>query len=521
MKTQSRITATLPSIPAVALRLLGILSDPDAPTAEIVDLVQTDPAITAKILRAANSPFFGGGRNIDSLDRAVVWMGRHAITCMALSFSLSEKARDGGALNGYYKEYWLQSVIHALAMECLARRVDPSSSSAAFVAGLLMDIGRLALLQTHSSIYTSLLDASRSGTPSLVNLEQDELGTTHAEISAELLTAWSLPEAMVAVAKYHELPAQELVQRGEQVYFPQIAAANVAAATADFLSGANPMESFQRLEFLTSKLYQFSEAQLHEYLDSVSERLQATSQLLSADISEMPSTTELLAYATEQLSALSLQSLAKSTPSPDELQELRAKLYELEKRSCLDPLTAVYNRSYFDGRLGQRIRQRDEQSAGMGILFGDIDKFKRVNDTFGHAAGDAVLKAVAAAMRSCVRNTDVVARYGGEEFVVLAESSDPQVLTRLAERIRQKLAETTIHFGAQDIKVTISLGGVFVAAAHVDNEAPHQTRILAMADEAMYECKRRGGDTVAIKILASHGKVPRERHGSAVELTPA
>lgn len=515
MDKKQCLTVKLPSIPAVAMRLLGMISDPDLPTAEIVNLVQTDPAITANILKAANSPVFGAGKSIDSLHRAVVWLGRQAVSCLALTFSLSEKAREGGALNGHYKDYWLRSVIHALAMEFLGKRGFLASSGGLFVAGLLMDLGRLALLQNQASDYSTLLDESRLPGRRLVDLEQARLGTTHPDVSAELLAAWSLPDAIVAVARNHELlPGQVLDQRGIE-HFPQIAAANVAAATADFLCGVNPMESFQRLEFLTSKLYSFSQIEMREYLDGVKERLHASSGLLSADTSGMPSTTELLARAMEQLSVLSLQSIAqlqavagRATPSGDEIQELRMKLYELEKSSCRDALTGVYKRDYFEGRLTQRLRQSDGQPVTLGILFGDVDKFKRINDTCGHAAGDAVLIAVATVLQSCVRNTDVVARYGGDEFVILAESPDPTFLEKLAERIHQQLASTTVRAGTEEIRVAMSLGGAFISIVPNERQLAQPLRLVALADEAMYECKRRGGNAVTIKVHAADVQRP-------------
>jgi diguanylate cyclase (GGDEF)-like protein len=510
------------------MRLLGILSDSDAPTEEIVKLIQTDPAITAKILKVANSPLYGGGRRVDSLDLAVLLMGRNSIACLALSFSLSETARQGGALNRYYREYWRRSVIHALAMECLARHVDHSSCSAWFVAGLLMDIGQLTLLQSDASRYAALLDASRVGSSSLVELEQNELGTTHTEIAATLLTDWSLPEAVVAVAKYHELAPDETVRGREREYFAQIVGATVAVATADFLCGATPMESFRRLAFLFSSVCGLPERQLQEYLDGVNERLRAMSDLLSADVSDLPSTAELLACATEQLSALALQSLVpfgaggeRTTVSTNDICELRARLYELEQASCLDALTGLYDRAYFDLRLRQRLRHLETHPVALGILLGDLDKFKRINDTYGHEAGDEVLRAAARVMQLCVRSTDVVARYGGEEFVILADAPDRECLHELAERIRHRLADTTVRFGKHDIKLTISLGGVFVGAVPPRQHATNPANLVAMADKSMYESKWRGGDAVSIAVVGSRGAGDVSPDGGPKSLVPS
>ena len=499
----------LPTIPAVAIRLLEMLSDPGIPTSEIVTLVQADPAITAKILKAANSPFYSGGRKIDSLDRAVIWIGRHAVTCLALSFSLSENAHAGGPLKKYFKDYWLQSVIQALSMETLAKRFEAGSRGSAFVSGLLMDIGRLTMLQHQSPQYLPVLDEARLGHRRLIDIEAEALPKTHADLTAELLTAWSLPEGMVAVAKHHELPPDQLLELHEHECFDQIAAANIAAATGEFLCGINPMESLRRLECLTTELYKFSGGQLDEYLEAVNQRLHETSDLFDTDTSEMPSTAELLAYAMEQLAELSLQSQTPTqaaegqSPAPSETQDLRAKVYELEKRTCVDALTEAYNREYFNGRLAQRLRQVPEKPITIALLFGDIDKFKRINDTYGHLVGDEVLKAVSQAIRDCVRNNDVVARYGGEEFVVLIDYSNPDVLLKVADRIRNKVANLKIRSGEHEIPVTISLGGVFVSAVPADHEANYPDYLVEVADKSMYEVKRRGGNAVSIKDVSA------------------
>jgi two-component system, cell cycle response regulator len=186
----------IPTIPAVAMRLLDAISDPEVPIPKLVDIIKADPGITAKLLKAANSPFYGGGRKIDSLDRAVVWLGKHAVSCLALSFSLADNAARGGTLDRYYQECWLQSVIQGLAMELLANRSDKRLRDSAFVTGLLMDVGRLALLQTYSTEYIPVIDAARNEQRRLREVEQEFLHTTHPEISADLLAAWSLPPAM-------------------------------------------------------------------------------------------------------------------------------------------------------------------------------------------------------------------------------------------------------------------------------------------------------------------------------------
>jgi len=294
----------LPTIPAVAIRVLELLAKPDVSTAEIADVVQTDPAITARILRAANSPAYGG-RKVDSVDRAIVWLGRFATKSLALTFSLARCTQEGGALKRYFERYWLQSVVHATTMEWLAAKLDRSFRGTAFVSGLLMDVGCLALLQNRTNLYAPLLDRARREERRLADVELNEFGRTHAELSSELLSGWSLPEVMVDVARYHELAPKQLPSLRGHACFGQLAAANVAVATGDLLCGTSRMEPFRRLEQLTTELYGFSDSQLEEFLSLVSARLEETSDLLCTDTSSIPPTAEILARAREQLARLS------------------------------------------------------------------------------------------------------------------------------------------------------------------------------------------------------------------------
>ncbi len=509
MTTASSQPTALPTIPAIAVQLLEAFSDPDAPISTVVDIIKRDPAITAKLLKAANSPYYGSSNKIDTLDRAVVWLGKHAVTCLALSFSLVDPAQNSGAFGSYFKDLWLQSVIQALSMEWIAKRRQPGAEGAAFVAGLLADVGRLALLRNDPSAYASLMDRARLRNRCIEEVELEELGKTHPEVSAELLRGWSLPEGIIRVAECHGLEVDALLAMQDRDDFPQLASANVAAATADFLTGFRPADSIDRLQTLTSTLYDFSDEQFDEYITGIRERLSETSDLFSTDVSQMPSTAELLASAMEQLAHVSLRAADSERPADEEAdqleqenEELREKINELEKRTSIDDLTRVYNRDYFCSRLSQRLRNFAEGCVQTAILFVDADKFKSVNDTYGHLVGDEVLKVIAGLMQSALRETDVVARYGGEEFIALLDNPEEGRVEEIAERIRERIAQTPISSGDHELSVTVSIGGVFVDGIPEDEaEADSLTRLLDIADKAMYEAKQTGRNRVVMRKL--------------------
>jgi diguanylate cyclase (GGDEF)-like protein len=160
-----------------------------------------------------------------------------------------------------------------------------------------------------------------------------------------------------------------------------------------------------------------------------------------------------------------------------------------ELRASTDALTGLPNRRYFDefcGLLARRRRSRD----AVGVMMVDIDHFKRLNDRYGHATGDEVLRAVAQAIATAVRDDDVPARYGGEEFVVLLRNPTAEVATEIGERARGAVGRLDLApFGVS--RVTVSVG---VAVQRVPDEPID--RLVERADQALYRAKKAGRDRV-------------------------
>ena len=161
----------------------------------------------------------------------------------------------------------------------------------------------------------------------------------------------------------------------------------------------------------------------------------------------------------------------------------------VEAQASTDALTGLPNRRYFDEFCGLLARRRRADDA-VGVLMIDIDKFKVLNDTHGHATGDEVLRAVGGAIIAAVREDDVPARYGGEEFVVLLRNPSPEVALDVGERVRAAVAGLDLQrLGVRAVSVSV---GVAVAR-HEDQSIDE---LIAQADRALYRAKRSGRDRV-------------------------
>jgi diguanylate cyclase (GGDEF)-like protein len=169
-------------------------------------------------------------------------------------------------------------------------------------------------------------------------------------------------------------------------------------------------------------------------------------------------------------------------------------LMETQTLSHLDPLTGLYNRRFLVEQAARVWRQARREGTRVAAMVLDLDHFKKLNDAHGHAAGDAVLRAVAESLSATVRPTDVLARTGGEELVVLGLVGDPDEARRLAERLRAAVAGTRTEEGHA---VTTSIGIALTRPEDGENATEALWRLVDRADAAMYEAKKQGRDRVA------------------------
>lgn len=178
----------------------------------------------------------------------------------------------------------------------------------------------------------------------------------------------------------------------------------------------------------------------------------------------------------------------------DRVERLRAELTEARRLARTDPLTRAWNRRAIVELLRCELERARREGGRVGVLFIDLDRFKRINDTCGHAAGDAVLREAAERIRAVVRPDDPVGRYGGDEFVVIVagagvERSAVRAAAAIAAGLRRRPVAKSA--GEGEVRVTASIG---VAVAPPGARDPE--RLIAAADRAMYAAKHAGGDAV-------------------------
>ncbi len=170
---------------------------------------------------------------------------------------------------------------------------------------------------------------------------------------------------------------------------------------------------------------------------------------------------------------------------------VRERIAELERLALLDPLTRLANRRHVEATLEKRLKEMSRYGWGLGVLFIDVDYFKRINDTRGHQIGDDVLRLAAKTMQASLRPFDFLGRWGGDEFIALVVNVSEAELFRIADRMRALVEKSEYDFSGDELDVTISIGAALAARGDTPED------LLARADRSLYRSKRCGRNRVS------------------------
>ena len=206
--------------------------------------------------------------------------------------------------------------------------------------------------------------------------------------------------------------------------------------------------------------------------------------------------------------ALGVMVLASSQPIPQEKlsnldlfsSSLALALHnamthdQVQQLAAVDPLTGIYNRRFGLTRLREEFVRAVKQNSAIGLLMMDADRFKQINDTYGHTVGDRVLQAIAGTARKQLREGDIIVRLGGDEFMVVLLGANRHDTLEVAESIRRSVEEKKISYGNQEIRITMSIGG----ASFPEQDANHEEDLIEAADRALYLVKESGRNRASV-----------------------
>lgn len=471
------------------MQVLELTRDPRVSIQRIADLVQNDPALTTKVLRTVNSSYYGLATPCPSISRAMSLLGLNTVKSIVLGFSLVETTKAVG-LDGRFdlENYWRRAVYGAAAARAVALSVRALDPEEAFVGSLLQDIGMLAAFAALKHEYTDALHEGPSDHDQVIEHEQLRLGFDHAKVGRQLAEKWRLPEQIQECIAHHHKAERSLAHHRTLV---QVVALGGMAASA-----LHPRQSPSKVgQFIVAarNWFKFESSRSRELLELTARGAAELTKTLDLKTGEKPDLAAILGMANEQM-------VEAQEEMQREAVELKQKNEELAKKTVTDGLTGAFNRAHFDATLRQQAAKCKGANQPISVVFLDADKFKSVNDTHGHQAGDAVLMELTKRLREVADRVGTLCRYGGEEFVLVLPQVGLDRAARVGEILRQTVCKTPFDLAGYEIAglklaVTISVG---VASCEPGTATAEWTpeQLTQAADECVYAAKQAGRNRV-------------------------
>ncbi len=597
----------LPSPSGVALELMRLVDSEDSTLEQISATVESDPALSGRVIKLVNSSLYGTPRTIASVSTAVKLLGRNTVKNLALGLSLLAAHRKGVSTKFDFERFWSESVARAVAARGLVSQFGGCAPDEAFTVGLLSKVGRIALATALPGEYDDLLGQTVSSSlPIILDAERKAFQSDHNELTALMMADWGIAdvfcESVICQDNLEEMGSENDAR-------PVRIAKTLHLAGA--MAGILVEPKIYREDLLglldTARTFGVDTDLVNQAFDAAAEEWRSLGDVLSVQTQKAPSLHEAHTRASKtqqrilvvdddpcilklltrylgdagydvqtaangaealrilnsdgcplvitdwmmpELDGLQLcnairtsetigfvyiimltaqsdeESLAKAFDAgaddfltkPFRKQELLARLKagiralsselklssqqlaihktnaelatmndKLQRIATTDELTGLYNRREAMRRLEEHWSLAERENRQLACMMIDIDHFKQCNDTYGHDTGDTILRETAHALKHCARANEVVFRIGGEEFVVLCPGSTAKEASVGAERYRAAVEANQIESGGTTLSVTISVG-----IAERNDRTKKTDDLLKLADEAMYEAKRRG-----------------------------
>lgn len=487
-----RYCQTLPTLSTVALRVIDLAGSPNTDFGEVAKCINTDPALATKILRVANSPFYGRRRKSDNLRQALTLLGLDNVVSLALSFSLTSSLKGTRQTLFDRDHYWRRSILSAIAARALGEKHSVRHLEELFLGGLLQDIGQLVLDCVMPDRYGTV--ANEKAHETLPETERRILGADHIEVGVWILKRWQLPEYLRNVVAFSHDPTAAGVP-SHLATITRCVAASGLLAEYWLAPEKEPYVTYASVacrQWLDMDFDSFKDV-----MDTIASDLPDVAALFDIQPLDSRQVAGILEQAKDILTIRNLQLITEVKTAKEDAKAIESRTRLLETQASMDSLTGLFNRGWLDEALEREFSQATKQGWPLSIAFIDLDHFKQVNDTHGHLVGDQVLRSVAGLLSTAFRQTDLVARYGGEEFVVVLPGTATHAAQSVLERFLLQLRKqnyTPATGGSLRVTASIGVATHATSGSHFDSASD----LLRAADRALYSAKRGGRNSVMV-----------------------
>ena len=481
----------LPTFPTIAVELLELTRDPDVSMDDIAKLIKSDQGLASRILKTINSSFYGLSQPCSTIERAMGFLGIKAIKSLVLGFSVVRVTKGMDNHQGFdMGAYWRRTICAAAGARHAAIVTGACDPDEAFTAGLFQDVGMLACYTAIADQYAPVLAKAADDHSELSEIEHQTLGFTHAQVGSKLAQKWKISDAIAQCVLHHHNPDQ-----ADQTNRDMVRTVVLGRLCARAIISENQAQPMADLMIRANEWFGKNNNDVEQLLDGITTASQELANVLGQNIGELPDVQQILTKANEQLAQQ--QILAQR-----ETEQLQKHAQSLQMQTVTDTLTGAANRKKFDQEILLAFERSKTKKKPLAVLFVDADRFKSVNDTHGHQAGDAVLVELAGRMMETVKNIGTVCRYGGEEFAIILPEVPLLKAAQFADLLRKKISQQLFDLSGVEgapptLPIQVSIG---VSATDPDDPDRHSNaeQLTQEADRAVYAAKNNGRNCVRV-----------------------
>ncbi|MGD9157443.1 MAG: GGDEF domain-containing protein [Desulfobacteraceae bacterium] len=490
----------LPVLSGSITKLMSLTQNDESSISQIADIIKKDVGLSAAILRITNSSAFGLLRTVTSIDQAVILLGFKSVRNIAIAVGIvdSFSPSEGSDLS----KIWQRSLLTGIAACELCSLSNNINHDDAFTNGLLHDIGLIALYAYNNDLASQLIKKMETcGRVSLAE-EKDIFGSDHVEVGMLLAEKWELPAGIkFSIQHHHDEPNLEsptLKKRDRSsIYY-------LSSLVGDIFYLGKKDVTIKNFMNMSHELMGIEADKVENLLRNTNPQLVEIASYFNIEVESGKTYEQILCEANEEILNITISSEAAKHHLKEAFnreknlaKKLEEKNQDLKILASKDALTGLYNRQFLDEILEKEWHRSERHIHPLSMAMVDIDDFKKINDTYGHKAGDAVLVKIAEAFTKNIRKNDFVARYGGEEFAFIFPETDLKGACQITKIINHFVQDLDISFVGDKVNsLSISCG---VSTSYPSEPGDSVDELIKRADDALYEAKRSGKNRVKIK----------------------
>ena len=494
---QARIDSLsyLPTAAAVAMKFVELGQNPDAEPGDYARVIGADSSLSTKLLALANSSWAGVRNRVTTVKMAVNLLGLGTVRTLAISYCLSGLHNELHLSQAESQIFWQISLWKAVAARICASLTDPKRADEAYVAGLFQDFALSVMYSVARERYLCLLQDRGLSAAALLAAERECFGVDHADAGRTIALKLELPELFVDAIAFHHDPKR----LAELVANPILREGASAAASLPHACNAWNREDSDALAALLARCT--PPVELADFVSKVQTEFTHLFSFFNEGKVPEGKLPDLLAATAREAADNTTRLVGTVTDMVREAAEAGAQLHRrmtsLESEATSDQLTGVLNRNGFTTRSKELLAKAARYGTSIAVCYLDLDHFKQLNDTYGHALGDAVLRSAVSVSRSLLPQQAIMGRLGGDEFVILLTGCSQESARDIADKVVSTVSKQTVAHDGQQLHVAWSAGLLYIRPT---NEPQDIDQLLKAADQLMYVAKRRSGNAVEMAV---------------------